>query len=81
MDVRNVFLHGELEDEVYMDFPPGLIVPSEKILVCRMKNAIYGLKQSPRTWYGKLSTTLCLIDSSVVRPTLLCFVRHQDKVL
>ena len=58
MDVRNAFLHGELEEEVYMDLPPGLHTSSENRLVCRLKKAIYGLKQSPRAWYGKLSTAL-----------------------
>jgi Reverse transcriptase (RNA-dependent DNA polymerase)/Integrase core domain/gag-polypeptide of LTR copia-type/GAG-pre-integrase domain len=58
MDVRNAFLHGDLEEEVYMDLPPGMITPSEKRMACRLKKAIYGLKQSPRAWYGKLSSTL-----------------------
>jgi Reverse transcriptase (RNA-dependent DNA polymerase)/Integrase core domain/gag-polypeptide of LTR copia-type/GAG-pre-integrase domain len=77
MDVRNAFLQGDLEEEVYMDLPPGL--PRESGLVCKLKKAIYGLKQSPRAWYGKLSSTLvkigykkCVADSSL-------FVKQSDK--
>ncbi|KAG7528438.1 Integrase catalytic core [Arabidopsis suecica] len=58
MDVKNAFLQGELEEEVYMTPPPGLenLVASGKVL--RLRKAIYGLKQSPRAWYHKLSSTL-----------------------
>jgi Reverse transcriptase (RNA-dependent DNA polymerase) len=47
MDVRNTFLQGDLE-EVFMGIPPGLVESSDSGLVCRLKKAIYGLKQSPR---------------------------------
>ncbi|CAL9233197.1 unnamed protein product [Arabidopsis halleri] len=58
MDVKNAFLQGELKEEVYMTPPPGLedIVAPGKVL--RLRKAIYGLKQSPRAWYHKLSSTL-----------------------
>lgn len=58
MDVKNAFLQGGLEDEVYMHPPPGLEDLVKPGNVLRLKKTIYGLKQSHIAWYNKLSTTL-----------------------
>ena len=52
-DVKNVFLHGELEEEIYMSIPPWFS-ESDRNKVCRLKKALYGLKQSPRAWFGRV---------------------------
>ena len=54
MDVVTAFLHGELDEEIYMQQPDGYIKPGKKHLVCRLKKSLYGLKQSPRCWYRAL---------------------------
>ena len=56
MDVKTSFLHGDLEEEIYMKQPEGFAVKGNKELVCRLKNSLYGLKQSPRMWYQKFDT-------------------------
>ncbi|KAM0981521.1 hypothetical protein ACFX2A_014848 [Malus domestica] len=58
MDVKNAFLHGELEEEVYMQLPLGHPQASKNGLVCKFHKAIYGIKQSPRACYAKLSSVL-----------------------
>jgi hypothetical protein len=64
MDVKNAFLHGDLEDEVFMKLMPGHPQGDNPNLVCKLHNSIYGLKQSPRTWHAKLSSTLEMLGFS-----------------
>ena len=57
-DVKNAFLHGDLKEEVYMDIPPGYTTSSSTKVVCKLQRALYGLKQSPRAWFGRFSLAM-----------------------
>jgi hypothetical protein len=56
LDVKTAFLHGELEEVIYMDQPKGFVVPGKENLVCRLKKYLYGLRQSPRQWYRRFDS-------------------------
>jgi hypothetical protein len=53
-----VFLHGDIQEEVYMYQPSGYVDQNHPHHVCRLQKPLYGLKQALRVWYSKLSTTL-----------------------
>ncbi|KAM1709738.1 hypothetical protein TB1_000224 [Malus domestica] len=77
MDVKNAFLHGDLEEKVYMRLPPGHPQSQEPNLVCKLHKSIYGLKQSPRAWYAKLSTVLHSIGFKRSNADSSLFVRTR----
>ena len=51
MDINNAFFHSDLFEVVYMQPPPGISSPPGH--VCRLRHAIYGLKQPPCTWFER----------------------------
>ena len=53
LDVKIAFLHGELEEDIYMQQPKDFVVSSKEDCVCLLKKSLYGLNQSSRQWYKR----------------------------
>lgn len=79
MDVEGAYLYADLEEEVYIQQPEGYLDQENPTGVLRLKKAIYGLKQSARAWYGRLSDHLTTLGftANAVDPSLFQRTRGE----
>jgi len=78
MDVKNTFLHGDLQEEVYMEQPPGYVDQTCINLVCRLKKTLYGLKKAPRAWSNKIGQYLVTSGFQTSNVDFSLYVKKMD---
>ena len=92
MDVVTAFLHGEIDEDTYVEPPP---VPSESMqeiydckdakefptVVCKLLKALYGLKQSPRLWQLKLRKELEALGYVPIEADICVYRNVQTNVI
>lgn len=76
-DVKNAFLHGDLDEEVYMDLPPGFTTTCDIGKVCRLRKSLYGLKQSPRAWFGRFAQSMRSYGFKQTQADHTLFLKHD----
>jgi hypothetical protein len=81
LDVKNVFLNGELREHVYMPPPPEYSVSEG--MVCHLHRSLYGLKQAPRAWFQCFASVVTTADFSTNGhdPTLFAHVSPRGRTL
>ncbi|KAL0391010.1 UNVERIFIED_CONTAM: Retrovirus-related Pol polyprotein from transposon RE2 [Sesamum calycinum] len=76
LDVNNAFLHGHLEEDIYMLPPEGSSVPSG--MVCKLARSLYGLKQASRQWNLEFSSKLALFGFRQSSHDYCLFIKHTE---
>ncbi|KAJ9555239.1 hypothetical protein OSB04_009853 [Centaurea solstitialis] len=77
LDVTNAFLHGNLNETVYMHQPMGFRNKKFPDHVCLLKKSLYGLKQAPRAWYQRFTDYVLLLGFRHSRCDASLFTFHQ----
>ena len=75
-DIKNAFPHGDLEEEIYMTFPRGYEDSYEENEICKLRKKLYGLKQSPRAWFGKFTRTMKMLGYRQCNGDHTLFFQH-----
>ena len=75
LDVKIAFLHGDLEEDLYMIQPEGFIVQGQENLVCKLRKSLYDLKQAPRQWYKKFDSLMHRIGFKRCETDHCCYVK------
>ncbi|RVX18786.1 Retrovirus-related Pol polyprotein from transposon TNT 1-94 [Vitis vinifera] len=83
LDIKNAFLNGDLEEEVYMEIPPGFRRSMAKNQVCKLQKSLYGLKQSPQAWFDRFTKTVLKLGYKQGQADHTLFVKksHAGKMV
>mgnify|MGYP000668627716 FL=1 len=81
MDVKNTFIQGDIEEQVYMVQPLRFQSELNKSVVCQFKKSLYGLKQAPRAWNSKITHRLCKMGFADSKSDSTLFIRKGSKGL
>ncbi|KAJ9702844.1 hypothetical protein PVL29_004543 [Vitis rotundifolia] len=77
LDISNVFLHGFIDSDIYMEQPIGFQDSAHPDYVCKLSKSLYGLKQAPRAWFHRLTSFLQDLGFQASKADSSLFILHQ----
>ncbi|UYV66146.1 hypothetical protein LAZ67_4000486 [Cordylochernes scorpioides] len=81
MDVQSAFLNGDVKEEIYMTQPENFESKKYPRRVCKLKKAIYGLKQAGMTWHAKLDSVLKEMGLEQMKTDNCVYIKHHEGIL
>ena len=79
MDVKSEFIHGYLNDNIYMNHHECF--NHDPSLICRLNNSLYGLKQAPWVWYAKMEIFLLSLRFERCKSDPNVYLQHVGDLL
>ena len=80
VDIKSAYLNGLLDEEIYMEQPKGFEIPGKEDKVCRLRKAIYGLKQAGRQWHEHLQDSLRSFGfGKLISGDVSIFSKHDEE--
>lgn len=79
MDVKSAYLNGELEEEIYMEPPPGFGIPEGMVL--KLNKAVYSTKQGGCIWYKNVKAELESMGYTCTKADHAVFIHYQDGIV
>ena len=80
LDVKTAFLHGKMEEEIFMVQAEGFKQPGTENLICRLKKSLFELKQSPRQWYKRFNSCMIQIGYTYCEYDCCVYVHFLEDV-
>ncbi|UYV76603.1 hypothetical protein LAZ67_14001429 [Cordylochernes scorpioides] len=81
MDVQSAFLNGDVKEEIYMTQPENFESKKYPRRVCKLKKAIYGLKQAGMTWHAKLDSVLKEMGLEQMKTDNCVYIKREEGVI
>ena len=78
MDVKIVFLNGELDEKIYADQPLCFEFKGQERKVCKLKRSIYGLKQASRQWSIKFHHVVLNYDFKMMEKGHCVYLKRSN---
>jgi hypothetical protein len=80
IDIQNAFLHGFLNEDVYMKQPAGFVDSEHPNHICKLDKSLYGVKQALCAWFSRLSSKLLQLSFKASKEDVSLFIFNMSDI-